>query len=275
MIFPGGPAVTSYLFVDGAYLQQRISALGRDWFGCEPEVDHAKLASGFTKTFYYDALPAQNAGELDADYAVRLSEKEAFFNRLRSLNGWHVYEGVSKRPKGDRASQKEVDVLIAVDMLTHTYRKNMDKVTFIAGDQDFRPLVDAVVREGMFVELWFDPRSISRDLRHTADARRELDLFVIHNYFTDAFRAAHPLPSRSHSADEFKLPDAYELTEVGYRAGIPVARLWLAPDQVTRAISSSYPVANGIYYEQMCLTDVDMLKRAYSHLYGDMEWRRP
>jgi len=35
---------------------------------------------------------------------------------LRALPGWHVVEGVVKRRRGVGNTQKEVDILIAVDM---------------------------------------------------------------------------------------------------------------------------------------------------------------
>jgi uncharacterized LabA/DUF88 family protein len=68
--------------------------------------------------------------------------------RLGSLRG---------APKKRR--QKEVDVLLAADMLTHGYDGNMDKAILIAGDLDFRRVVEALVRRGVFVEVWYEPKS--------------------------------------------------------------------------------------------------------------------
>ena len=38
-------------------------------------------------------------------------------------------------------------------MLSHAHRKNMHKTTLLTGDLDFKPLVDALVQDGMFVTL--------------------------------------------------------------------------------------------------------------------------
>jgi len=97
---------------------------------------------------------------------------------------------------GKRARQKEVDILIAVDMLTHSYRRNMNRVTLLAGDQDFRPLVDALVRDGMFVELCFEPKSASTDLADTADTRKVIDPYVIESWLEESFRKSHAMPKR-------------------------------------------------------------------------------
>ena len=97
---------------------------------------------------------------------------------------------------GSRARQKQVDVQIAVDLLTHSYGKNMHRAAFIAGDQDFKPLVEAVVRDGMFIEIWFERSSASVDLLNAADARKRLDVYTIQPYLPKPFRDAHPLPRR-------------------------------------------------------------------------------
>ncbi len=90
--------------------------------------------------------------------------------------------------------QKQVDVQIAVDMLTHSYRGNMHRAAFVAGDLDFKPLVEAVVRDGMFIEIWFEKSSASTDLLDAADGRRALDLYGLHGYLAKGFKEDHPLP---------------------------------------------------------------------------------
>ena len=97
---------------------------------------------------------------------------------------------------GGRARQKQVDVQIAVDMLTHSYRGNMHQAAFIAGDRDFKPLVEAVVREGMFIEIWFEKASASTDLLDAADGRSPLDLYSMYRYLARDFQEDHPLPKR-------------------------------------------------------------------------------
>jgi hypothetical protein len=188
-----------YLFVDGAYLRGALKSIQARWL---PEAQLAWTYAGlgahagasFTKVFYYDCIAPKSQDESDDAYRTRVQAQEAFFNSIRSLRGWHVIEGVIKR-NGKRSRQKEIDVLSAVDMLTHTHRRNMQRATFIAGDQDFRPLIEAVVRDGMFVEVWYERSSVSSDLLDSADDHRELDLHALHSVLTPDLQRRYQLPN--------------------------------------------------------------------------------
>jgi len=185
-----------YLFIDGAYLREVIADFGKYWFEtANVPFQYAALAYGHTKVFYYDCLPVQRSSESQEDFEFRLAAQEKFFQDLRSLHGWHVLQGILKRARKEKATQKEIDVMIAVDMLTHTYRRNMSELTFIAGDQDFLPLVEALVREGMFVTLFYERESGSRELINAADARKALDVYVLHSMLSEEFKQSHPLPA--------------------------------------------------------------------------------
>jgi len=185
---------TQYLFIDGAYLREVIQGFGREYYG-EPDlpIDYSQISRNFTKMFYYDCPPPRREGETDAEYAARQVPQQQLYQYLRSLRGWHVFEGVTKRT-GRRAQQKEVDIQIAVDMLTHSYRRNMHQATLLTGDQDFRPLIEAIVRDGMFIDIWFEPATASADLIHAADARREIGVYAIESWLTVEYRRKHPLP---------------------------------------------------------------------------------
>lgn len=195
-----GPKEVSYLFVDGGYLRKIAQRFGDVFLGgSELPINYGALGSRFTKCFYYDCLPAQRVNEAPETYEARVSEQRAQLGAIRSLHGWHVIEGVIAG-KGSRARQKQVDVHIAVDMLTHSYRRNMHHATFVAGDQDFKPLVEAVVREGMFIEIWYEQSSASADLLDAADARRELNVYSFYGFVDPRFKNTHPLPTRTHSS---------------------------------------------------------------------------
>ena len=191
-----GPPEVTYLFVDGGYLRKVAEKLGKEFYGgAELPINYAALGSKFTKCFYYDCLPAPRTGEGPEASEERLSRQRAQLAHIQALRGWHVFEGVMAG-SGSRTRQKQVDVQIAVDLLTHSYGKNMHRAAFIAGDQDFKPLVEAVVRDGMFIEIWFERSSASVDLLDAADARRPLDVYTIQPYLPNLFRDAHPLPRR-------------------------------------------------------------------------------
>jgi uncharacterized LabA/DUF88 family protein len=192
-----GPKEIHYLFIDGGCLRDMLSRVSETYFnGDEVTLDYSVLSSyggGFSKIFYYDALPPKKTDESDEVYERRLEVKQAFFNHLRSINGYHVYEGVSRRRR-KIVEQKEVDILIAVDMLTHSFRGNMHKATLLTGDLDFRPLIEALVREGMYVTLWYPHGRPNQELLYAADSLFPLTPQTIFSWCTKDFQENHSFP---------------------------------------------------------------------------------
>lgn len=194
-----------YLFIDGAYLDHVIADMSKKLWGIDPvPLDYRALSAGYTKTFYYNCPPPALTNELDAESAKRTDPYFKRLHELSELSGWHVFEGTTKRSKKRGATQKEVDVQIAVDLLTNSFKANMDSATLLAGDQDFRPVVEAASREGMFVTVWCEPSSASRELRHAADERDALDFFRFQGLIAPHTQVPYRLPER-HRATQ--LPD--------------------------------------------------------------------
>lgn len=187
---------TKYLFIDGGCLRAILKNISDRYFnGREIKIDYGRLKGGHVKAFYYDAIPAIKPGELDEDYAKRIASRIELHNHIASIPGYHVYEGDS-RIRRKQVQQKQVDVMIAVDMLTHTFRGNMDQATFIASDVDFKPLLDALVREGMFVELRYPPTETNQDLVDAADQRTPLAIDSIYHFLDQESQSLLRLPGR-------------------------------------------------------------------------------
>ena len=257
---------TRYLFIDGGYFRKVLEKMGQDFFaGDNLAVDYQRLTSSFDKVFYYDCYPPKLAKELEVDYKARIRPQEAQFHSLRAHDGWHVVEGVMVG-EGSRARQKQVDVRIAVDMLTHSYRRNMQRIAFIAGDQDFKPLVDAVVREGMYIELWYEASSASQALVEAADARRPLGPYQIHNFLISQLQLKHPLPSRTGTPDS-KPKDASLLEEGTGKFG--KARLYKHMNQYSIAIDDPLNLGR---YRHTSHADLEYLKKVFDEVEGTTEW---
>ena len=262
-----GPKEVSYLFVDGGYLRKVLEKFGSEFFdGADLPINYLQLGSRFTKCFYYDCLPAPRTGAGAEASEERLSRQRAQLANIRALRGWHVVEGVMTG-SGSRARQKQVDVQIAVDLLTHSYRKNMHGVAFIAGDQDFKPLVEAVVRDGMFIEIWFEKSSASRDLLDAADGRRELDLYAVNSYLTGPFRGEHPLPRRW-SARERDVGTA-KLERTGSCAGGAV-ELYRDDGEYT-IVRPTAGVGDGLLH--MRHHNLELLERVSKSMYCEIAWQ--
>lgn len=171
----GDRALVSYLFVDGNSLRMHLNGFSERYGdGTSLTLNWQNLLGGYQKVFYYDAIPVREENEGDLDYESRIAPIASLHDQLSEIDGFRVYEGDARKRRGRGLEQKKVDVMIAVDMLTHTIRKNMDKCGLLAGDLDFKPLLDALVNEGMYVTLHYPPRSTSRELRAAADARKPL-----------------------------------------------------------------------------------------------------
>src|SRR5262249_42700878 len=145
-----------YLFIDGRHLQQHYAESVRQWFGTDEEIEinfHQMQEdySAYTM-FYYDCLDdEQRSGESEACFNNRVEAQERHFDSIPGHIRLGYLTGKSTRRKPRR--QKQVDVLLAVDMLKHAVRQNMYKAVLITGDLDFEPVVDTLVDLGIYVHL--------------------------------------------------------------------------------------------------------------------------
>jgi uncharacterized LabA/DUF88 family protein len=166
-----GPKEIKYLFIDGACLDRYLERIFNT-YTVEEELalDYGAFTHEYTKVFYYNALPGRKNKEPDEAYFARRDKKREFLDRLSRLGRFHVNEGEVRRDDPKRGNeQKTVDVMIAVHMMTHSFRRNMHQATLLSGDLDFKPLIDALVLEGMSVTLWYPEGSTAKELIAAAD----------------------------------------------------------------------------------------------------------
>jgi uncharacterized LabA/DUF88 family protein len=195
------PTVPQYLFVDGGSLRGRLQNVSSKYFGEKNfDIDFQKLKGGFTKVFYYDAIPVRNEGESETDYHTRTAPIRAVFSAASSTDGVHVYEGDARRRQRRGLEQKMVDVMLAVDMLSHTFRRNMLSTTLLSGDADFTPLIDALVQYGMNVVLWYPADETSSELLRAADVRVKLGWYDLRSLLTESSQEAFVLPNPGHTS---------------------------------------------------------------------------
>src|SRR5215204_510692 len=102
--------MTEYVYIDGGYLRDQLKSYSERYFGgsrIELRYDH--FFTKFQEKFYYDCLPPQKDGEDNSSFEERCETKQAEFNELRTLPGFHVFEG-KMAGTGGKARQKGVDV---------------------------------------------------------------------------------------------------------------------------------------------------------------------
>jgi uncharacterized LabA/DUF88 family protein len=261
----------AYLFVDGAYLTRVLQEWGVAWVDrpqeFAPSAVQNSLVVRYEKVFYYDSLAPLAPNESQQDFEKRRAKAEERFNYLRTFPGWHVLNGDAKhRGKGlgrSQVEQKEVDVMIAVDMLTHTYRKNTDQMGFIAGDLDFRPLLEALVREGMYVDLICEPRSASGELKHAADRWHDLDFWQMLNIVDPKVREQLGSPSFSTTSQHDPPPE----NSVAARGLLPnnhvAAVLYRPLGPSGRSAVSATVASPGSHFPKVESNHADMAQRIY------------
>jgi uncharacterized LabA/DUF88 family protein len=193
----------TYLFVDGGYLRQKYAENMRRVFGDHGELDFQTVHNWFygrvqsaipRRVFYYDCIhDIKLSGESPDEFEKRVSLQKLEFEHIQSLEGFHVRPGkLTGSVRNIR--QKGVDVLLAVDMLDNAFRKNMDAVLLLAGDADFVPLVEAVTRLGTWVEVYYDPKGVAKELHYAADKGVPLSFDDFWSWGTQKFRESHPIP---------------------------------------------------------------------------------
>ncbi len=210
----------TYLFIDGGYLQTVYRDQFTPLFGDGYLVDYKSVMETFNarRAYLYDCLDdVQKAGESDADFQARVKQQEDRFDAIDKVEGVHVRYGYLS--PGKKRQQKEVDVLLAVDMLTHAFHENTDAAVLLSGDRDFRPVVESIVRLGTLVKVAYDPRTGSRPLARAADNEMEIDITALCRWIkldkyedrSKHFPQACLSPNRD--ADPFK-------HHPGYRTGV-------------------------------------------------------
>lgn len=271
MIISGGnrhPEPTKYLFVDGAYLHRTLAKMSDRYFGGAPiDIDYDKLANGARKIFYYDCLPGRKEAEPEDDFRKRLADRSAFFEKLKDVRGWHVQLGTVKG-EGDKLRQKQVDTMLSVDMLAHSYRRNASEIALIAGDLDFKPAVDALVQDGMYVILYFDKFHVSRELMASADDRRPLEIQTLRNWIEESFKAKYEIPT-PHGTPDATYP-GYELLRDGVLANGKWAKLYKCPEGFSLVFEQD---ENRGYKTHIKGKSLELIERFSEDVYQKVAWR--
>jgi len=157
------------IFIDGSNLYHCL----RDQFGktrFDMEILRDKLCANrkLIRTHYYNAMIAQ---QIDP---VAYQNQQRFFQALANISYFEIHLG-RLEPRGNTSVEKDVDVRLAVDMVTGAYRDNYDTAIIVSGDGDFAYAVQAVKDRGKHVENACPRRGLATLLRDTCDVTLYLD----------------------------------------------------------------------------------------------------
>jgi uncharacterized LabA/DUF88 family protein len=174
------------LFIDGAYFDKLVEH-EFNWV----RVDYAIFSELLTKeerlfrTYYYHCPPYLSQPPTEEELR-RLDSKDRFFSALRALPrfqlrlGWLQHRGLDVQCK-PIFLQKQVDVMLGIDLIRLAATQQISKAILLAGDSDFIPAVDEARHLGVQVSLWHGPlqgaqhgSSVHRDLWLACDERHVL-----------------------------------------------------------------------------------------------------
>jgi uncharacterized LabA/DUF88 family protein len=261
-----------YVFIDGEHLRVSYEHDMHAFYGPDaPPIDYARLRTSLQaeKLFLYDSVDdSPRDGETAEAATARVAPRIAELDRAQASIGCHVRYGSVKKGNRRRGhEQKEVDVLLAVEMLTHAYRGNFRRAVLMTGDLDFKPLVDSLVSFGSNVEVWHARRSGARGLLDAADSRREMTLSEFHSW-AEAFAmdALPPIPRPS--LVEGRRTYDWQIVRQGRAAGAPCFIANHGASNFTLVVPR-YQGAHDLHVQYF---DEEKLALFASLVYGDVEW---
>lgn len=259
-----------YLFIDGRYLDLAYADLIGRFLGLDGDLDVKTVVSHVSpqRTYYYNAVDdEQHQGEDEATYTARVDATIARFDNINALPATHVRYGSITGKSIKRKRQKQVDVQLAVDALLHAFNRNVGIVTLIAGDLDFKPLIEALNTLGVNTRVWYERRSASVELYKTADHASEISLDVAWSWSSLDFRDNHPIPRVSRNSE----PDMAGVHErIGTWRGREIRTVKRTRNKYPYVIFAlSHERENSLAVEAH---DLALLDRYFEFVFGKPEW---
>lgn len=266
---------TRYLFVDGNYFEVAYRGVMQAMFGDDGDVDFSQMRVNgplMTRVYYYHSLDEERRkDEKEDDYQNRVEAQRNRFDKINALDGFHVRLGSVKGKQGkEPRTQKQVDVWLAVEMLTHAHSHNMDEAYLLAGDLDFKPAVDAVVNLGVVVRVMCELKSGARRLYRAADSMTALDIRRFYEWSTEAYKRTHKLPSVNAGSNftgagladcEIVKTGRFDGREAKLLRGYKTHYIWIDPGSESRQPSL-----------QLIDDDPAKLERFFTLVFGEIQW---
>ena len=147
------------IFVDGGYLDKVLESEFPN-----ADLSYQKLSAALAgagdllRTYYYHSLPYQGTPPT-AEQQARYSGRRSFFNALERLPRYTVrlgrvaHVGRSRRG-GPIFEQKQVDILLGIDLVLLAAKHLIQEAILVTGDSDFIPAVAVAKAEGVLVRLY-------------------------------------------------------------------------------------------------------------------------
>ena len=164
------------IFIDGSNIFHAIRALNI-------KIDYGKLVRFLSnekylvRAYYYSAMPRVEDVERDTPEWESLMRQRKFINELQNMGIKPKIANLRKLATGEWL-EKEVDIMLATDMLKLAFRNAYDTAVLVSGDSDFCYTVETIQDLGKRVINATFKRNSSPLLRAVCDEVLILDDFI-------------------------------------------------------------------------------------------------
>lgn len=164
------------IFIDGSNIFHGIRYLNI-------KVNYSKLVEflresrRLVRTYFYTAVPQEKDIKKGTPEWESFTRQKRFLEEL-SMSGIKVKTAKLKRLPSGEFVEKEVDIMLATDMLSLAYQDAYDTAILVSGDSDFVYTVEEVQRIGKRVENASFKKTSSHQLRKVCDRFILLDDFI-------------------------------------------------------------------------------------------------
>ena len=164
------------VFIDGSNVFHAIKSLNI-------RIDYSKLVNFLVedrrliRAYFYGAVPQEK------DLKKNSPEWESFLRQKRfleelALQGLKVKTASLRRLPSGEFMEKEVDIMLATDMLSLAYKNAYDTAILVTGDSDFSYTVEEIQSLGKRVENASFKSTSSHILRKVCDRFTLLDDYI-------------------------------------------------------------------------------------------------
>jgi uncharacterized LabA/DUF88 family protein len=165
------------VFIDGGYLDKVQESLKNIRMDYEKFSDI--LCENFTRfrTYYYHCMPYQE-NPPTLEQKGKYQSMSNFIHSLRKLPRFEVRLGRLER-RGDGFKQKQVDTLIAIDLVKLSAKNQIKKAVLVSGDSDHVPAIRSAKEDFVLVKLCYMPGTVHSQLVDICDERLELGMDIL------------------------------------------------------------------------------------------------
>ncbi len=164
------------IFIDGSNLFHAIRYMNIR-IDYQKLVDFLREDRKLIRAYFYGAIPQEKDIKKNSPEWESYMRQKRFLEEL-SLQGIKVkLAKLRKLPSGEYV-EKEVDIMLATDMLSMAYTNTYDTAVLVSGDSDFSYTVEEVQRIGKRVENASFKRTSSYQLRKVCDRFLLLDDYL-------------------------------------------------------------------------------------------------